>query len=241
MDDGAIWLVGGLDPSGGAGVLRDMATVRALAPDRPVHVVITSLTQQGDGNPAVAGPINASGMRFQFDRAPAPAAIKVGLVPAAVVDVVVEALSAVDAPRVLDPVLQASAGGSMAASADALLPLMKACVVTPNGAEYEQLIGGADPQGWLELNGAAAVLRKGGHDDGDQVSDTLWTRDGARAFSRERQPGKDPRGTGCALASAIACGLADGASVGTAVGRGIAWLDGVRGQARSVGKQVLLP
>ncbi len=241
MADGAIWLVGGLDPSGGAGVLRDAATVRALAPERAVHVVITSLTQQGDGNPAVAGPINAEGMRFQFDRAPDPAAVKVGLVPAAVVEVVIEALDAVDAPRVLDPVLQASAGGSMAASAEALLPLLRACVVTPNGTEYDKLIGGADPQGWLELHGAKAVLRKGGHDTGPHVSDTLWTKEGARAFSRERQPGKDPRGTGCALASAIACGLADGSDVGAAVGRGIAWLDKVRGQAKCVGKQVLLP
>lgn len=232
-----------MDPSAGAGVLRDIATVRAVAPARAVHVVVTALTQQGDGRPAVAGPMDAEAMRFQLLRAPEPAAVKIGLVPAAVVGAVAEVLDEldVDVPCVVDPVLGASAGGSMAASSEALLPLVRGAMVTPNAREYDSLIGGADPQGWLELKGAVAVLRKGGHDGGDQVSDTLWTREGARVFSRPRLAGADPRGTGCALATAIACALADGVELGAAVGKGVAWLDTVRGAAREVGGQVLLP
>ncbi|MCR9166554.1 MAG: bifunctional hydroxymethylpyrimidine kinase/phosphomethylpyrimidine kinase [Nannocystaceae bacterium] len=241
MVEGALWVIGGLDPSAGAGVLRDVATARAVAPGRVVHAVVTALTQQGDGRPAVAGPMNAEAMRFQLLRAPEPAAVKIGLVPASVVGAIAEVLEELDVPCVLDPVLGASAGGSMAASPEALLPLMRGAMVTPNAREYDRLIGGADPEGWIELNGASAVLRKGGHDRGEQVSDTLWTRDGARVFSRRRVPGADPRGTGCALATAIACALADGSDVGAAVGKGIAWLDSVRGAAREVGGQVLLP
>lgn len=240
MGEGAVWIVGGLDPSGGGGVLRDAATVRAVAPDRPVHVVVTALTQQGDGKKAVAGPMDAGALRFQFKRAPTPAAVKVGLVPAAVASIVAEALAGIDAPKVVDPVLSASIGGSMAATPQALLALMGGALVTPNRKEYDALIGGADPQGWLEIHGAVGLLRKGGHDGGDEVSDTLWTREGARVFSRPRIDGPDPRGTGCALAAAIACGLADGGEVEAAVGKGIAWLDRVRVQARSVGGQVLL-
>lgn len=240
MGDGAVWIVGGLDPSGGAGVLRDAATVRAVAPERAVHVVITALTQQGDGKKAVAGPMDASALRFQFKRGPDPAVVKVGLVPAAVVPIVAEALERIDAPKVVDPVLSASIGGPMAASPEALLALMDGALVTPNRKEYDALVGGADPQGWLEIHGAIGLLRKGGHDGGEQVSDTLWTREGARVFSRPRIAGPDPRGTGCALAAAIACELADGGDPRAAVGKGIAWLDSVRGQARTVGGQVLL-
>ncbi|MBV1858220.1 MAG: bifunctional hydroxymethylpyrimidine kinase/phosphomethylpyrimidine kinase [Nannocystaceae bacterium] len=240
MGDGAVWLIGGLDPSGGGGVLRDAATVQAVAPQRPVHVVVTALTQQGDGKKAVAGPMNADALRFQFRRAPKPAVIKVGLVPAAVASIVAEALQGVDAPRVVDPVLSASIGGLMAANPEALLPLMTGALVTPNRKEYDTLVGGADPQGWLETHGAVGMLRKGGHDGEEQVSDTLWTPGGARVFSRPRIDGPDPRGTGCALAVAIACGLAEGAEMQAAAGKGIAWLDGVRAQARTVGGQVLL-
>lgn len=235
-----MWIVGGLDPSGGGGVLRDVATVRAVAPGRAVHVVLTALTQQGDGKKAVAGPMDASALRFQFKRAPRPAVVKVGLVPAAVASIVAEALEAVDAPKVVDPVLSASIGGSMTATPEALLALFDGALVTPNRKEYDMLIGAADPQGWLEIHGAIGLLRKGGHDGGEQVSDTLWTRDGARVFSRPRIEGPDPRGTGCALAASIACALADGCEMQAAVGQGIAWLDSVRGQARSVGGQVLL-
>ncbi len=241
MADGPIWIVGGLDPSGGAGVLRDVATIRAVAPGRAVHVVVTALTQQGDGQPAVAGPMDVAALRFQFGRAPSPAAVKVGLVPASVVSVVAEALAGLAVPTVVDPVLGASAGGTMAASPRALMGLIGGCVLTPNSREYEALIGGADPQGWLELHGARAVLRKGGHDGGEQVTDTLWTRDAVRVFSRPRQGGGDPRGTGCALSAAVACGLAEGNPTVVAVGKGIAWLDSIRARAHAVGPQVLLP
>ena len=242
MTEGAIWIVGGLDPSAGAGVLRDVATVRSLAPQRPVHVVVTALTNQGDGQPAVAGPMMPEALRFQFERAPKPAAIKIGLVPASLVGALRSAMDGVDAPRVLDPVLGASAGGDLAASGEALMSLMKGSVITPNAREYDALVGGADPEGWVELQQAVGVLRKGGHDGGAQVTYTLWTRDGALVFSRPRGPGGgDPRGTGCALACAIACGLADGLDVGAAAGKGIAWLDVVRSQAKKVGRQLLLP
>lgn len=240
MGEGAVWIVGGLDPSGGGGVLRDVATVRAVDPQRPVHVVVTALTQQGDGKKAVAGPMDAGALAFQFKRASTPAAVKVGLVPAAVASIVAEALEGVDAPKVVDPVLSASIGGSMAATPEALLALMAGALVTPNRKEYDALVGGADPQGWLEIHGAMGMLRKGGHDSGEEVADTLWTREGARVFSRPRIDGPDPRGTGCALAAAIACRLADGCEIEVAVGRAIAWLDSVRGKARSVGGQVLL-
>jgi hydroxymethylpyrimidine kinase/phosphomethylpyrimidine kinase len=237
----ALWVLGGLDPSGGAGVLRDVATARAVAPTRVVHVGVTAFTQQGDGQPADAQATSAEALRFQLARAPKPAAVKLGLLPAAVVSVIVEALAPLEVPVVLDPVLQASAGGSMGARAEALLPLLRGAVVTPNRREYDVLVGADEPRGWLARHGVAGLLRKGGHDDGNSVTDTLWTGDGSEALSRPRQSGPDPRGTGCALATAIACVLASGVAVTDAVKHAVTWLDAVRGRARSVGGQWLLP
>lgn len=235
----AVWLVGGLDPSGGAGVLRDVATVRALAPSRPVHVVVTALTQQGDGQPAAARVTEANALLEQLERAPTPAAIKLGLVPAALASLLVKHLP--DAPRVVDPVLSASAGGAMGAEPAALRPLLRDALVTPNRSEARALLAGQAPDAWLEDVGALALLRKSVASTEHSIVDVLHTPQGERRLERPRVAGPDPRGTGCALATAIACGLARGASMVGAVSAAVAWLDEARTGARQVGPQVLLP
>ena len=58
--------------------------------------------------------------------------------------------------------------------------------------------------------GIKNVLIKGGHLKGDNILDRLLTSDGYRTeYSRQRLK-KKPRGTGCALSSAIAAFLANG-------------------------------
>lgn len=242
VDDRALWVVGGLDPTGGAGVLRDVGTARVRAPHRPVHVVVSALTQQGDGKPAVARPTDPDALRFQLTRAPEPAAIKLGLLPASVVPVVAEAVAARGVPVVLDPVLEATAGGSMGASASALLDLLPGTVLTPNRSEYARLVGDDEPAAWTMRHGLLGLLRKGGHDDdANTVTDTLWTPEGRQVLARPRTRGPDPRGTGCALATALACALAEGASVSDAVAAAVAWLDEARQHAVRVGAQWHLP
>ncbi len=240
-DQGALWIVGGLDPSGGAGVLRDVATARAFAPRRVVHVVVTTLTRQGDGRPATAIPLSEEQLRAQFERAPAPAAIKVGLVPGAGVAPLCSLLAEHEVPRVVDPVLAASAGGALGTDASEWVALFAGAVVTPNQPEFHAFADGVEPDIWARQHGCEAVLLKGGHaDDPATVTDVLWSRGVSRRLTRPRCGGPQPRGTGCALATAIACGLADGQAVESAVELAVAWLDVHRQQARSVGRQTLL-
>ncbi|HET9095696.1 MAG TPA: bifunctional hydroxymethylpyrimidine kinase/phosphomethylpyrimidine kinase [Candidatus Baltobacteraceae bacterium] len=131
------------------------------------------------------------------------------------------------APAVFDPVMRASAGGSLYAG-DALeavraFALRAGAILTPNLEEASQLtqIEIRDVDGMiaagrqlLEL-GARAVLVKGGHLAGDPV-DVLVTREGAQTFSDTRLPGKT-RGTGCTLAMGVACELARGENLLQAV------------------------
>ena len=68
--------------------------------------------------------------------------------------------------------------------------------------------------------GAGAALIKGGHLDGETLTDVLVTRDGIEQFSNPRIDTKDTHGTGCTLASAIATGLANGLALREAVVHG---------------------
>jgi hydroxymethylpyrimidine/phosphomethylpyrimidine kinase len=228
-----LWLVGGVDPTGGAGVGRDRAVARALAPRLDVEVVITASTEQGDGKPARARPTYPE----LLDAALAPiadaVAVKVGLVPAVIAENIASALARTRAPRVLDPVLRASDGGDMGATVSGLSRLLPHVdLVTPNRGEALALFG--DVHGDALARAAArlgtfAVLAKdvlGG--DPRYVTDRLLVDGEIVDFTRVRRAGPDPRGTGCALATAIACGLADGEDMRTAVGRAIAWLDDAR-------------
>jgi hydroxymethylpyrimidine/phosphomethylpyrimidine kinase len=127
-------------------------------------------------------------------------------------------------PIVVDPVLVSSSGGVLldeggrAALLKDLFPLAE--LVTPNVPEVAALLGQSPARDEAELiaqgrrlleSGAAAILLKGGHAAGDTAVDLL-IREGEATVDRissQRLPGSS-RGTGCALASAIAAGLALG-------------------------------
>jgi hydroxymethylpyrimidine/phosphomethylpyrimidine kinase len=53
------------------------------------------------------------------------------------------------------------------------------------------------------------VLIKGGHSAEEMVEDILVHEPGTRIFSSPRIAGSNTHGTGCTLATAIACGLAE--------------------------------
>ncbi|MFN3243973.1 MAG: hydroxymethylpyrimidine/phosphomethylpyrimidine kinase [Planctomycetota bacterium] len=219
-------LLGGLDPSGGAGITVD-ATVAALHGVEPLPVALTT-TVQGLRGFVAKQPIAERVWREQVATVLADgkiAAVKVGYVgDPALVAVVAEAVRALPAGThvVVDPVLSATAGGMhdgdalVAAYREHLVPL--ATLLTPNGPELQQLADG-DAESLLRVeaplraesplrSGAGAVLHKGGHGEGDQAIDELWTGEPPYRFARPRHDCGPVRGTGCALASAIACQLA---------------------------------
>src|SRR5690606_33528134 len=123
-------------------------------------------------------------------------------------------------PVVLDPVLAASDGGDLGARVDVLQNVLKdmseeTWIITPNRREAAALAGCAqdDPDLALRVGerlGRAAVLVKDIAGDREWVRDVICRSGQLCDFERPRVQGPDPRGTGCALATAIACGLAHG-------------------------------
>src|SRR4029079_11895720 len=130
-----------------------------------------------------------------------------------------------DLPIVFDPVMVATSGSSLAdeATIAAFGPLMDlATITTPNLPELARLSSQEDPvAAALGLVGehGCAVLIKGGHDDGDTLADALIETDNITSWQGQRIDTKSTHGTGCTLASAIACLLGQGDSLTSAVER----------------------
>jgi hydroxymethylpyrimidine/phosphomethylpyrimidine kinase len=139
-------------------------------------------------------------------------------------------------PVVFDPVLASTRGGVLfqGTTTDILPLLRRATLITPNALEAAALsalpvtsAGDADAAaGALRGAGVDAVLVKGGHlgADREPVVDLLVTAAGTRRFTHPRLDGPVPRGTGCALATAIAIGLARGEALDRAVEAATGWL-----------------
>jgi len=236
--------IGGLDPSGGAGILRDAAEIeaagcRALA-------VATSLTVQSALAFRRHQPVEPSLLAEQLEvlahQGP-PDAIKLGmLATGALVDVVAAFLAEVGAPIVvLDPVLGASAGGTLLDDQgidrlqDALLPTVT--VLTPNVPELHRLFGldaallpGDALEAALEmlrLGLPCDLLLKGGHRPApDTGTDLLVTADGVLAFPPSQALAGTAHGTGCTFASALTGALARGFPLEDAVRYGKARVEG---------------
>src|SRR5438270_8048527 len=131
---------------------------------------------------------------------------------------------------VVDPVMVAKSGDrllredAVAALRDRLIPLAE--VVTPNIPEAEVLarrsIRTIEDRVWagkaILALGAQAVVIKGGHLEGDPVSDVLIDVNGVEEFRAPRIATTSTHGTGCTFSAAIAAGLAQGKDLPAAVG-----------------------
>ncbi|HGG56367.1 MAG TPA: hypothetical protein ENK31_01075, partial [Nannocystis exedens] len=243
-----IWLLAGLDPTGGAGLLRDLWTLRARLPAAQVCAVVSAWTWQGEALPARAEARPLLRIMGELRGFPRPDVVKVGLLPSTLIqqgllESLVELTGGV--PWVVDPVMFASDGGDLGARPADLRELARhAALVTPNRGEAALLAAccAEEPDLAASLGRrmpGPAWLVKGGHATGNEVVDRLWIRGRIHEFRRPRLSGPDPRGTGCALASAITAGLAQriaadprqGFQAGgliDAVDGAIRWLDGVR-------------
>lgn len=213
-----ILIIGGTDSSGGAGLARDVAVATELGlGTKPVVTAVTAqhdhaVTQLEMMSPAlVAAQISAA---FEDQ---SPNAVKIGMLGnAALVETVGEVLAGCKVPIVLDPVIATSSGGRLISEdgvnllKETLLPQVD--LVTPNIAEAE-ILGSAELKTICK-----AILFKGGHGDGDRLLDRLWHGGREVCFEAERQP-FTPRGTGCSLATAIACRLANGFALDVAIGQ----------------------
>jgi hydroxymethylpyrimidine/phosphomethylpyrimidine kinase len=220
-----VLVIAGSDSSGGAGIVRDVRTLTQLG--AAARCVVTAVTAQTDQALSAMEVLPAALVRAQLEAALAAGhlgAVKIGMLgSAANVACVCDRLQDVTIPVVLDPVLSSSSGGVLLA-ADALavlrtrlLPL--ASLLTPNIPEAATLLGVTAARDARDLEaqaralltlGARAVLLKGGHEQGPESADLLLTNKTCAEWLRAPRVAGTRRGSGCALASAIAAGIAAG-------------------------------
>lgn len=233
--------IAGSDSSGGAGIQADLKSFAALG----VYgaSVITALTAQNTHGVSGIHQVPAEFVTAQIDAVfsdLAVAAVKIGMVAhPPVIDAIAAGLKRWS-PRhvVLDPVMVATSGDSLLA-ADAvdalrtrLIPL--ASVITPNLPEAAALLdqpiardrAAIENQGRRLLAlGCPVVLIKGGHGEGAESVDYLFSADRTVALAAPRIATRNTHGTGCSLSSAIAAGLAKGEGMEAAVRNAKAWVN----------------
>jgi hydroxymethylpyrimidine/phosphomethylpyrimidine kinase len=237
---GRVLICAGSDSGGGAGIQADIKAVTALGGF--AMTAITALTAQNTlGVQGVLG-VPAEFIRSQIASVLGDLgadAIKTGmLADSTTISAVCDALAehGPGIPLVADPVMVAKGGHpllapeAVATLVARLLPM--AAVITPNIPEAEALSGLTitDVAGMhraaekLLGMGVRAVLLKGGHGSGAVLTDLLATVDGTEAFESTRLETRHTHGTGCTLASALACGLAQGMALRDAVVRARAYV-----------------
>lgn len=223
-----VLVLGGVDPSGGAGITAD-ARVLELHGCHALTVATCDTVQNRFGFVAVraAEPrwLQAT-LRAALADGPLHA-VKLGLfADAETLAVSRDGLASLRVPVVVDPVLSATAGGYVAA--DALVAAYRkliACVhpiLTPNHAELRALAPGGVAE--LLALGCSAVLDKDGHGTGPVVEDRLHTHEEVVVLRHLRADCGAVHGTGCALAAAVAGRLAHGHPIAGAAAAASTWL-----------------
>jgi len=233
--------IAGSDSSGGAGIQADLKTFAALG----VYgaCVITALTAQNTRGVSGIHPVPDAFVTAQLEAVFGDLdvkAVKIGMVMGlATIEAIAAALARwPSAPVVLDPVMVATSGDRLLA-ADAVAGLRtklipRATLITPNLPEAaalrdEPVASGeaaiASQGRRLLAMGCPAVLIKGGHGQGSESIDYLFTGSGVLALPAPRIVTDNTHGTGCSLSSAIAAGLARGEALETAVRDAKAWVN----------------
>lgn len=246
-----VLVIAGHDPVGGAGMQADIEAIAALGAH--AATAITALTVQDTRNVSSFRLTDGDLLRAQIDAILgdlAPAAVKIGMIgSAANARIIAAALRRLPGvPVVLDPVLVAGGGGTLALDdllrvlVGELFPL--ATLVTPNGPEARALAGSdtlADCAQALLRAGAAQVLITGGHEPGEQVVTRLYGTDGELdCHVQPRLPG-NYHGSGCTLAAATAALLARGHGVRDAVREALAYTGRALAQAQQPGHGQAIP
>ncbi|MBB6124692.1 bifunctional hydroxymethylpyrimidine kinase/phosphomethylpyrimidine kinase [Sphingobium subterraneum] len=216
-----ILILAGSDSGGGAGIQADIKTVTMLGGH--AMTAITAITAQNTLGVSAVHPVPTDVVIAQMDAVIDDIgidAVKIGMIGSAdTAQAVADRLERLGSvPIVFDPVMVATSG-SVLANADtiaAFTRLMRiATVTTPNLPELVALGGEA-----AVLAQVRALLMKGGHADGDTLTDRLVLADGTdQVWQDTRIDTPHTHGTGCTLASAIATGLGQGMSLPDAIAR----------------------
>ncbi|HUU56768.1 MAG TPA: thiamine-phosphate synthase family protein [bacterium] len=252
--------IGGLDPSGGAGVTGDVVTFAVIG----VHgvTVATALTYQNTSGVLGFWAVTDRDVKAQMDAVVNDvdaAAVKLGMVAS---DGVARALEPYLAdfrergvPVVFDPIIKAGAGQPLFEGvaektfADVILPHVT--LATPNAVELAYLIGDEPARNLGDLRTQVRIfhsrfglpaLATGGHVGGasDAVVDVLFTGSEMREYRRGRVEG-EIHGTGCLFAAAITAYLAVGLDLVTAFERAEEYVTAALAAAFTAGRGSRLP
>lgn len=246
-----VLIIAGSDSGGGAGIQGDIKTVTCLG--GYAATAITALTAQNTqgvfGIHDVPLPFLYEQIRLVLTDIGADT-IKTGMLHhAGVIDAVANILTqfAPNIPLVLDPVMIAKGGApllqqqAIASLKSRLIPM--AALVTPNILEAEILSGltihTAQDMERAATNilalGCRAVLVKGGHMDGMEITNILLDESGLTRFTGKRINTRHTHGTGCTLASAIATGLAKSLPLEESIQRAITYVEEALAHAPGLG------
>lgn len=249
MNTKRVLIISALDPSGGAGLLMDLRAVSGAGAEG--LAAVSALTVQGPRGVRAVHPVSDEILIAQIETLAQEltiGAVKIGALGSAANVKAVSAFlhSYPQVPVVLDPVIKPTHGVDLMPR-EALVELRRSLfelstVITPNRHEAEEL-SGIEVKDAKSMRKAALtimemmgdgdhwVLVKGGHLPGNHakgVMDTLVGPGRDRSYRGKRRPGSF-RGTGCALASAIAAGLAKGLDVPESVAKArkmlLKWMD----------------
>jgi hydroxymethylpyrimidine/phosphomethylpyrimidine kinase len=213
-----ILTIAGSDSSGGAGIQADIKTITMLG--GYAMSAITAITAQNTLGVQTVEILSPTLVAAQIDSCITDIgvdAIKIGMLGSAeLAHLVADRLEQLPTPVVFDPVMVATSGAALSdPETVAAFERLIACatLVTPNLPELAALGGEA-----ALCARAKAALIKGGHADGQLLTDRLVIGKGDVArWEDTRIETRHTHGTGCTLASAIAVGLGQGLALVEAI------------------------
>lgn len=231
--------IGGSDSCAGAGIQADLATLNAFGIKG--CSAITALTAQTPDSISRIETVSLDQLEAEVRSAFSYYDIRVVktgmLVDAERIRLIASLLDELheNKPLIVDPVLVSTSGRQLldvkateSLKAE-LFPL--ASLITPNIPEALALSGAAVSEATESIASqlsrlVPAVLIKGGHGAGEQLSDLLYIQGQSIAYEHGKKEWaqEQSHGTGCRLASAIAAGICQGEALPQAVKKAVEWL-----------------
>ena len=245
MENEAVLVLSGLDPSGAAGISADIETLKQFRVT--ALPIITTLTVQNTQSVVATQSVDAQLIAQQFNHLQDDiefAVVKIGLLSSSKQIQTIADLTQ-GKTIVLDPIVCASTGkGFLDAHLidtlkQQLLPLVK--IITPNNAELQALSGEHNEQLAIGKLNCEWVLLTAADSCEAQIEHRLYHHKKiVKCFYYKKLPG-NYHGSGCTLASAIAALLALGLAVDIACGRALDYTYQTLLNANSIGKMQYHP
>ncbi len=219
-------IIAGSDSSSGAGLQADLKT--CAAHNVYAATVITAITAQN--TIGVNEVINVTSSMIESQLKAISEDLKISIIKIGMLSntQIIETISYclkkyfLDIPVILDPVMVAKGGQSLL-NIDSIESLKKelfpkSFLITPNLPEAEKLLKkeiktAKDMQSSIELFNNIEiknVLMKGGHLSEEKITDLLLNEGKVYKFISDKIETPNTHGTGCTLASAVACNLFKG-------------------------------